>query len=67
MPGFELGNVHYDNYLVNIMLPTKGYNDDFGQLKELNIVVSCLFLQEKLPNFIFINMLQYTVTVVHVH
>ena len=39
MPGFELGNVHYDNYLVNIRLPSAGgYNEDFGRLKSLNVV-----------------------------
>ncbi|CAB3998448.1 wntless homolog [Paramuricea clavata] len=38
MHAFELGSVHYDNYVVNIRLPYgKGYNTDFGQLKSLNI------------------------------
>lgn len=51
MPAFELGSVHYDNYLVNIRLPYgRGYNEDFGQVQSLNIVVSKLTHQ-----FIFEN------------
>ncbi|XP_028394736.1 protein wntless homolog A-like [Dendronephthya gigantea] len=39
MPAFELGSVHYDNYLINIRLPYgKGYNEDFGQIYSVNIV-----------------------------
>jgi hypothetical protein len=45
MHAFELGSVHYDNYVVNIRLPYgKGYNTDFGQLKSLNIAVSTTHL-----------------------
>lgn len=44
MHGFELGSVHYDHYLVNIRLPFgKGYNEDFGQLKSMTVVVRFYF------------------------
>lgn len=42
MPFFEIGSVHYEEYLVNIRLPAVKTNEKIGQVSEIHFVVSCI-------------------------
>lgn len=38
IPFFEIGSVHYEEYLVNIRLPAKHWNNKIGKISEFNFV-----------------------------
>ena len=40
MPFFEIGSVHYEEYLVNIRLPAVKTNEKIGQVADIHFVVS---------------------------
>ena len=40
IPFFEIGNVYYEQYLVNIRLPSLEKNNKIGKITDVNFVVS---------------------------
>lgn len=40
IPFFEIGNVYYEEYLVNVRLPSLVKNNQIGKITDINFVVS---------------------------